>query len=671
MTAIRTILLILIFSASLSGQKKTAIYNDGPYVSIKGDSIHTQWIIQNIAYDTVVHKNDAFLFSLPELPSVDLNNLSVENNRSTFYKDVETVIALSDVHGQYDLFRRLLTDQKVIDKNGDWILGQGHLVIVGDNLDRGDKVIELLWHLFKLEKQAAAAGGALHVLLGNHEVMVLNGDLRYLNKKYFYTSSLLKKKYDQLFSLESVLGNWIASHNAIVSVNNKIFVHGGISSAVLELNKSLEEINQVFKNKIIRANESLIEGENSSRTLYNNLGPLWYRGYFNTATITEDSIDYILESLNQKTIIVGHTSQDSIRSFFNNKVIAVDCSIKRGITGQVLRIENNTYNIGSIGGSITPLIDEKQSLAQFILGQDALPEIRFITDVSRLIKKSAKEEYQPCYMEIKSDHETLMIPGRVRARGNIRKKQCRVPPIKFDAKKSSLDSLGFTKQDKLKFVFPCSPSENSQEKLYKEHFLYGLYALIDTHGLKSQLVKISLENQEESKYAYVGMLVEDEEEYARRENAKIISSGIVSDDVLHRSSFLKMVFFQYMIANTDWGIGNKHNLEIVKLPKINQVIALPYDFDYAGFVGQNYAIPNDVLPIESIHERYYNKYKMKENEFNSLINYFLSKENEIMEYCESATYMTQKTIEQNKKYLSSFFELCRHPNRIKRDFVRK
>ena len=55
---------------------------------------------------------------------------------------------------------------------------------------------------------------------------------------------------------------------------------------------------------------------------------------------------------------------------------------------------------------------------------------------------------------------------------------------------------------------------------------------------------------------------------------------------MDRELFLKMEFFQYMIANTDWSLSNKHNLELVKVPARDKVIALPYDFDYSGFVGQ-------------------------------------------------------------------------------------
>ena len=72
---------------------------------------------------------------------------------------------------------------KVIDTDLTWSFGDGHLVIVGDVFDRGPNVTECLWLIYRLEQEASAAGGAVHFLLGNHELMVMRGDLRYLNER--------------------------------------------------------------------------------------------------------------------------------------------------------------------------------------------------------------------------------------------------------------------------------------------------------------------------------------------------------------------------------------------------------------------------------------------------------------------------------------------------------
>ena len=60
-----------------------------------------------------------------------------------------------------------------------------------------------------------------------------------------------------------------------------------------------------------------------------------------------------------------------------------------------------------------------------------------------------------------------------------------------------------------------------------------------------------------------------------------------------------------MIGNTDWSVGNSHNLQVLQLPEYDKGVPIPYDFDYSGFVGTNYAIPRSTLPIESVEERYF------------------------------------------------------------------
>ena len=101
---------------------------------------------------------------------------------STF-NEIRKVAAFSDIHGQYELLVRLLINNNIVDKNLNWIFGEGHLVIVGDIFDRGDKVNEILWLVYDLEDQAKEKGGRVHYLLGNHEYMVLYNDLRYIHDK--------------------------------------------------------------------------------------------------------------------------------------------------------------------------------------------------------------------------------------------------------------------------------------------------------------------------------------------------------------------------------------------------------------------------------------------------------------------------------------------------------
>ena len=107
------------------------------------------------------------------------------------------------------------------------------MVIVGDIFDRGPLVNETLWLLYKLEQQAEAAGGKVHVLLGNHEYLVFQNDLRYINRKYRIVSALFKTSYTDLYGPNTVMGRWLRSKNTVIKINNNTFVHGGISKEFL------------------------------------------------------------------------------------------------------------------------------------------------------------------------------------------------------------------------------------------------------------------------------------------------------------------------------------------------------------------------------------------------------------------------------------------------------
>ena len=370
-----TLLLASSLSALAYSNEKSKIetlppVDDGPYVFVnEQQQLESYWLCQG---DVITRTTEAVSFPLSisacNMPA-DIHALrSIENKVLEFSGDYP-VAALSDFHGKYDLMIELLTNNKIIDKNKNWAFGKGHFVITGDIFDRGDKVTEILWFLYDLEQQAQKAGGDIHLTLGNHEVMILNGDLRYLHPKYVETAKQLNKPFEQLFSQNSIIGNWLRSKAVLVKVNNMLFAHGGFHPSLATEQRSLVEINTVFK-------ESLVKSElEQSRTgwakfLHTTNGPIWYRGYFaadrGKATSAKDAsskdkgatsaeIDLLLKHFDVENLIVGHTSQKQIESRYQGKVIAIDSSIKEGNYGEILFIEQGKKWRGSLSGKVLPL----------------------------------------------------------------------------------------------------------------------------------------------------------------------------------------------------------------------------------------------------------------------------------------------------------------------------
>lgn len=313
--------------------------NDGPYIFIE----ETKLVQKEVVAGEVVSKDlplDGFQTSFPVQESI--------------FSGVETIAALSDIHGQYDLAVEILLNNNIINDNLDWNFGTGHLVIVGDIFDRGDKVTEMLWLVYKLEKQAVVAGGSVHFLLGNHEYMVLHKDLRYLHDKYNKVSSLLNVDYDALFGTETVLGRWLRSKLTIVKINEHVFVHGGISNEFLSLvGFDIASINQTMRTSIDREKEEMKSTDFYS-TYYGSKGPIWYRGYFYDDLPTQ-SIDSVLTGTSSEHIIVGHCSNLEVVSLYDNRIFGVDSSIKRGKYGEVLFLRGNEFSRGTKKGRIIQL----------------------------------------------------------------------------------------------------------------------------------------------------------------------------------------------------------------------------------------------------------------------------------------------------------------------------
>jgi hypothetical protein len=123
---------------------------------------------------------------------------------------ISRIFAVSDIHGEYEALVGLLANAGVIDEEQHWNWGDGHLVVLGDIFDRGDRVTECLWLIHALELEAEEAGGRVHYTLGNHEVMVLQGDLRYVNAKYL--EGIVQETgidYQDLFGPAMEFGRWL------------------------------------------------------------------------------------------------------------------------------------------------------------------------------------------------------------------------------------------------------------------------------------------------------------------------------------------------------------------------------------------------------------------------------------------------------------------------------
>lgn len=264
--------------------------------------------------------------------------------------EADRIAALSDIHGQFDVLVELLRNNGVIGEDLDWAFGDGHLVVAGDMFDRGGRQTEVLWLLYRLEQQAHMHGGRVHTLLGNHEVLVLRDDLRYLHPKYHVVSELLGRGFPKLYGEDTVLGAWLRARPVIVKINDIMFTHAGLHPDFLELGLSTAEVNDSFRGSLGLPREEVMETPVLD-FLHGPLGPVWYRGYFRDQDgVSEQQLNQLAEALRISRIVVGHTSFDGIHEHHGGRVINIDSNIKRGKSGEILLWEDSEFSVGNQAG---------------------------------------------------------------------------------------------------------------------------------------------------------------------------------------------------------------------------------------------------------------------------------------------------------------------------------
>jgi hypothetical protein len=308
---------------------------------------------------------------------------------------VERIVAIGDLHGDYENYLAALRAADLIDRRGRWAGGEAHLVQSGDIPDRGPDTGKIIEHLDKLALEARRKGGHVHRLIGNHEAMNVYGDLRYVTPGEFEafvdrTSEARRDRYFELimqdlkardpeayaalpehfrteWDREHPLG-WVEHRQAwdprwnpdgefarrtldlqvAVQVNDLIFVHGGISGFYCQ--NSLESLTELIRGRLRN-----IDPMNTG-PLEDEFGPLWYRGLSGESPeAAPETVQAILDRHGARHIVVGHTPTSGvIWPRYDGRVIQIDTGISSAYGGFVAYLEVNSDGLfaGYPGGKL-------------------------------------------------------------------------------------------------------------------------------------------------------------------------------------------------------------------------------------------------------------------------------------------------------------------------------
>jgi hypothetical protein len=247
---------------------------------------------------------------------------------------VDSLFVIGDIHGEFDTLIAVLRNARVVDGNNRWRAGRAHLAVLGDMVDRGPDATRVLWFLYGLEPQAQRAGGRIDVVLGNHEIMMMLADMRYVHPKEQAIAAAHGIRYDRMYdSRRSVLGRWLASRPALIRVDDVLLAHGGASTDWLgytlqSYDDTLaafvgEELFDRWVDTTYAPPVDSLAFKRRTDFFWDERSVFWYRGYAESAGTTA-ALDSVLAHFRARLHVVGHTPVPTIRGTHGGSFLDVN-----------------------------------------------------------------------------------------------------------------------------------------------------------------------------------------------------------------------------------------------------------------------------------------------------------------------------------------------------------
>lgn len=275
---------------------------------------------------------------------------------------VDSLYIVGDTHGDFNALAGTLRAAGFIGEALEWTGGKRQLAFAGDLVDRGPDVTRLLWFVYRLEREAAAAGGHIYVVLGNHELMEMTGDVRYLNPREAAIAQAYGVTYDRMVHVrESLLGRWLASKPGAIRIGRVLIVHGGIATDFIGV--SLRRLDAMLANFLtpeflyrdpatLKTHTDSVRFQAKEEFFWHPHSLFWYRDYVQSDQVGAQ-LDSVLHSFAADVMVVGHTTVPEIETRYDGRLIAAN-TVRFGADVLLLVRDHGQYRRFRIGPSGVP-----------------------------------------------------------------------------------------------------------------------------------------------------------------------------------------------------------------------------------------------------------------------------------------------------------------------------
>jgi len=266
-------------------------------------------------------------------------------------------------------------------------------------------------------------------------------------------------------------------------------------------------------------------------------------------------------------------------------------------------------------------------------------------------------------------NHTIMV--QVRGKTRALKQICSFPPLQLRFNKKDTENSIFKGQKKLKLAAHCQNDRAYEEYIKKEYLVYKLYQQISPYSFNVRLCRITYvdRNKPNQKNIHYGFLIEGIKDLAKRNDMKSFKGEIRNQEVVNKEDLDKLLMFQFMIGNLDWGISKRHNMKLIKGGKGELPIAVPYDFDYSGMVDTPYAVPPEELNVSDVKSRLFRGF-CRRDRYKKTIDFYKTKEDDLHEVVNNSNFLNDRSSNNMNKYIDSFYELLNSEKHVDKKIVK-
>jgi hypothetical protein len=286
-------------------------------------------------------------------------------------------------------------------------------------------------------------------------------------------------------------------------------------------------------------------------------------------------------------------------------------------------------------------------------------------------------EFQPARIEVANAGDApLAVDLRVRVRGKSRTVACDFPPLLLNFPRNQPAGSPFAGEDRLKLVTHCLANAQHEQHVVLERQIYLALNLLTASSLRIRPVAMTYFDTDRGREIAdrVGILIEDEEQFAARSGLAVVSAERVDRALYDPSALALLDVFQYFIGNTDWSAAEGpagenccHNVVPYARPD-GVLLPVPYDFDAAGIVDAPYASPSEQLPIRSVRERLYRGRCRDLAELEPVFAAFTGHREALTALFAPQAGLPERTAARARQYLDQFYAILGNEARAQREF---